>query len=87
MLQPTVVTAIELQEHPLLGHPLSTTAMTGRTSAPRAGDARITKDRPDRRTGQPDPLPLRQQLGEVGLVQPFVSRLGELRDTHGADRT
>ena len=83
VLQPGVLAAVDLHQHPLLGHaPAPETVPLG-TPAPGTADVGLEQDAAHRGTAQVDAFTLLQQLGEVGVVRPGVSVAGQLH--HGSD--
>ena len=61
-------TAVDLDQHPLLGHALAPEPVLLGAAAPRAADAGLDQDAAHRGPAQVDPLPLPEQLGEVAVV-------------------
>ena len=76
--QPPVETAVDLHQHPTLGHPLSSYAVFGRTPVARAGNARTGQDAPHGGPAQVDALPISEQLGQVRVVGSGVGGAGQL---------
>ena len=82
LLEPGVVAAVELEQHPRLWHALAPHAVLWRAAPPRAGHAGPRQDAPHRGAAEGEALVLLQQLGEVGVVGARVARGGEAR--HGS---
>ena len=76
--QPPVVAAVDLHQHPFLGHSLSPYPVLGWTPFARAGDAGPGQDAPHGRPAEVDALLVPEQLGEVGVVGPGVGGAGQL---------
>jgi hypothetical protein len=68
-LQPVVVAAIDLQQHPGLRVALPLLVVSAGTPLPRTGQARLPPETPDRRARQADGILLSQDLGEVLVVE------------------
>ncbi len=75
--EPGVVTAIDLEEHPLARHALAPGAVQRWAAAARARDARPGQDAPHRGAAEGDAFTLVEELGEVAVVGPVVARGGE----------
>ena len=82
LLEPGVVAAVELEQHPRARHALAPHAVLWRAAPPRAGHAGPRQDAPHRGAAEGEALVLLQQLGEVGVVGARVARGGEAR--HGS---
>ena len=76
VLQPGMVAAVHLNEHPRLGHALTPEPVLLGAAASRAADASLDQDPAHRGTAQVDPLPLLQQLGEVAVVGAGIAVAG-----------
>ena len=76
--QPPVETAVDLHQHPSLGHPLPPHPMLGRTPVAWAGNARPGQNAPHGGPAEVDALPVPEQLGEVGVVGASVGGAGQL---------
>ena len=76
--QPSMETAVDLHQHPFLGHSLSPYPVLGWTPFARAGDACLGQDAPHGRPAEVDALSVPEQLGEVGVVGASVGRAGQL---------
>ena len=79
-LEPVVGAAVELEEHALGRHPWPAAAVPRRPPAPRAGDALGAQDGPHRLAAHEDALPLREQVGEVAVVELAVPLPPQLDD-------
>lgn len=77
--------AIDLEQHPLLWHPLPAAPVPRRTAGPDRLDRRLGEDPPQRPRGDDDLLALREQLGEVRPVHPVVRRRRELDEARPQD--
>ena len=77
--QPPVVAAVDLHQHPFLGHSLSPYPVLGWTPFARAGDAGLGQDAPHGRPAEVDALSVPEQLGEVGVVDASVPGPSQLR--------
>ena len=66
--QPGMMAAVNLHQHAFLGHSLPSHPVSGRPTFPRAGNARPGQDAVHRSPAEVNPLPVTQQLGEVGLI-------------------
>ena len=82
LLDPGVMAAVELEQHPRLWHALAPDAVLWWTAPPRAGHAGPRQDAPHRGAAEGEALVLLEQLGEVGVVGARVARGGEAR--HGS---
>ena len=82
LLEPGVVAAVELEQHPRARHALAPHAVLWRAAPPRAGHAGPRQDAPHRGAAEGEALVLLEQLGEVGVVGARVARGGEAR--HGS---
>ena len=74
LLEPGVVAAVELEQHPRPWHALAPHAVLWRAAPPRAGHAGPRQDAPHRGAAEGEVLVLLQQLGEVGVVGARVAR-------------
>ena len=83
LLEPGVMTAVDLEQHPLARHPLAADAVLGRPAASGTRDAGPRQDPADGPTAQVEPLVLPQQLGEVGVVRSRVAGGGQAHDGRG----
>ena len=81
--QPPVETAVDLHQHPSLGHPLSPGPVLGWTPVARTGDARLGQDAAHGGPAQVDVLPVPEQLGEVGVIGANVAGAGQLHHRVG----
>jgi hypothetical protein len=72
-----VATPVELEEQALCRHPRAPAPVARGPVPAGRGDPLRPQDPPDARAGQRDPLPLREQLGEVGVVGPGIAARGE----------
>jgi len=79
-LEPVVPRAVDLDEHPRLGHPLSPAPVPRRPAMPGRGKAGVTEQPAQRGPGDRDPLVGGQQLCEVAVVDPLVPAAGEVED-------
>ena len=80
LLEPGVVAAVDLEQHPLARHALAPHAVPWRAAPPRAGHAGPRQDAPYRRAAEAKARLLLDQLGEVGVVGAPVARGGEAHD-------
>ena len=76
-LQPGMGAAIEEDEHARLGHALSAAAMPWRPAASWTVDAGLVQDATDGGAGQPEALPLGEELGEVLMIDAGIGALGQ----------
>ena len=76
-LQPGMGAAIEEDEHARLGHALPAAAMARGPAAAGTGEAGLVQDAMDGGAGQPEVLPLGEELGEVLMVDPWVGPSGQ----------
>ena len=81
--QPPVETAVDLHQHPSLGHPLPSHPVLGRTPVAGAGDPRPGQDAAYGGSAQVDTLPVPEQLGQVGVIGSGVSAAGQLHHRVG----
>ena len=81
VLQPGVMTAVQLQQHPRLGHPLAAKTVRRRAAAAGTADAGLGENAAHRGPAQVDALPLTEQFGEVGVVGALVAAGGQFH--HG----
>jgi hypothetical protein len=77
-LEPVVARPVELEQETLLGHPVPSTPVAGRTPVARAGATRGAQDAAHRDPAQRDALVFRQQFREVAVVGPVVAGPSEL---------
>ena len=73
-----MMAAVNLHQHAFLRHPLPSHPVSGRPTFPRAGDARPGQDAVYRSPAEVNPLPVAQQLGEVGLIGSGIGGAGQL---------
>ena len=73
--------AVQLQQHPRLGHPLATKTVLRRAPTPRTADARLGENAAHRGPAQVDAFAFAEQFGEVGVVGAFVAAGGQFH--HG----
>ena len=78
VLQPSVMAAVQLHQHPSLGHSLAAETVLRRTPAAGTADARPGQNAPHRGPAEVDAFPLAQQLGVVGVVGALVALGGQL---------
>ena len=78
LTQPPMKTAVDLHQHAFLGHSLPSHPVSGRPTFPRAGNARPGQDAVHCSPAGVNPLPVTQQLGEVGLIGSPVGGAGQL---------
>ena len=76
--QPGMMAAVNLHQHAFLGHSLPSYPVSGRTTFPRAGNARPGQDAVHRPPAEVNSLPATQQLGEVGLIGSGIGGAGQL---------
>ncbi len=81
VLQPGVMAAVKLHQHPCLGHPLAAETVLLRAPAAGTADVRPGENSPHRGPAEVDALPLAQQLGEVSMVGALIALGGQLN--HG----
>ena len=77
--------AVDLEEQARLAHPLPAAPVAPRSPGPGRGQARLGEDPAQGPLRDDDPLPLGEQVGEVGPVGSRVRRRGELEEA-GAGR-
>lgn len=80
VLQPGVMAAVALDEHPGLRHAGAAGAVTRRPPDAGAAQACGPEDAVDRRVGEGEAFPLREEFGQVLVVDPRVPRSGEPDD-------
>lgn len=80
ILEPVVPAAIDLEEHACLGHPLATEPVTPRPSSSHRRQPGLGEDPAQRPLGHDDPLPLGEQVREVGSVDALVCRRCQLHE-------
>jgi len=73
--------AVDLQEHPRLGHALATAAVTSGTPTPDRRQAGLGEDPPQAPLCHRDALALGEQVREVGPVHVPVGRRGQLGES------
>ena len=76
--EPAMATAVDLQELPFARHPLPAAAVLRRATRADGRQASLGQDPPERPLGDRDPLPLGQEFGQVGVVDPGIRRPGQL---------
>ena len=81
VLQPGVMAAVQLDQHPRLGHPLAAETVLRRAPTAGTADARFGENAPHRGPAQVDALAFAEQFGEVGVVGAFVAAGGQFH--HG----
>ena len=84
-LEPGVMAAVDLQQHPLAGHPLTPDTVLGRPAPAGTRDAGPRQDPADGPTAHVQALVLPEQLGEVGVVRSRVAGAGEAHHGRGDD--
>ncbi len=88
IFEPGMMTGIELDEHPFLGHALPAGAMLGGTPAAGAGNAGMVQKATDGLARDPHAFPLPEELGEMLMVHrgirgasqphdPLTERIGQ----------
>ena len=77
VLQPGVMAAVQLHQHPGLGHPLAAETVLRRAPAVGSADARLAQNAPHRGPAEVDALPLAQELGDVGMVGALIALGGQ----------
>ena len=77
LIQPGMVAAVDLQQHPLLGQSFPPDPVFGRTMPPGAGQTEAAQETTYRLAAQVNALPFRQHLGEVAVVEAGVSFTGQ----------
>ena len=65
--------AVQLHQHPRLGHPLASETVLRRVPTAGTTVARLGQNAPHRGSAEVNALPLTQQLGEVGVVGALVA--------------
>ena len=80
VLQPGVMAAVQLHQHPRLGHPLAAETVLRRVPTAGTANARLGPNAPHRGSAEVDALPLTQQLGEVGVVGALVALRRQFHD-------
>ena len=80
LLEPGVMAAVDLEQHPRPWHALAPHAVLWRAAPPRAGHAGPRQDAPHRGAAEGEAFVLLKQLGEVGVVGARVARGGEAHD-------
>ena len=65
VLEPGVMAAVELDEHPFLGHAITARAVLGWPAPARAGDAGLVQQATDGLAGDPHALPFPEEVGKV----------------------
>jgi hypothetical protein len=89
--EPAVAAAIRLEQHPFLGAPLPPPVPVRWPAGPGGGDPGAEQHPAHRRAAQADAFPLRQELGEVLLINPCIRASGQGDDArrhrrrHGPD--
>ena len=85
LLEPGVMAAVDLQQHPLAGHPLTPDTVLGGPAAAGTRDAGPRQDPAHRPTAHVQTLVLPEQLGEVSVVRSRVAGAGEAHHGRGDD--
>jgi len=80
VFEPRMMTGIELDEHPFLGHALAAGAMFGGTPSPGAGEAGLVQEATDGLARDPQSFPLPEELGEVLMVHCGIDGAGQPHD-------
>lgn len=75
--EPAVAAAVDLEQHPLLWHPLPAAPVPRGAAGPDRPDRRLGEDPPERPRGDDESLALGEQLSEKGPVHPVVRRRRE----------
>ena len=83
LLEPGVVAAVDLEQHPLAGHPLTPDTVLGRPAPAGTRDAGPRQDPADGPTAHVQALVLPEQLGEVGVIRSRVAGGGEAHHGRG----
>ena len=83
LLEPGVVAAVDLEQHPLAGHPLTPDTVLGRPAPAGTRDAGPRQDPADGPTAHVQALVLPEQLGEVGVIRSRVAGAGEAHHGRG----
>lgn len=76
--EPAVSAAVELEEPAGLTDPFAPAPVAGWSTAPDRGDAGLVEDPPQGPLRDGDPFALREEIGEVGPVDPGVRRRRQL---------
>ena len=84
VLQPGVLAAIDLDQHPFLGHAPAPEPVLLGTAASGAAQAGPDQNAAHRGAAQVDALPLPQQFGEVGVVGACIAVAGQLHHGSGS---
>ena len=79
-LQPGMMAAIALHEHPGLGQAIAPEVVARRAAAPRAAQPGFPEDAVDRGVGQRETFPLGSELAEMLVVEACIGCLGEPDD-------
>ena len=74
VLQPGVVAANKLQEHPLLGHPLTPVPVARRSPVSRTGQSSAQENAPASSPTQRHTLILRNDLCQMGVIETRIPR-------------
>ena len=82
VLQPGMVAAVDLHQHPLLGHAPAPEPVLLGAAAARTADACLDQNAAHRGTAQVDALAFPQQFGEMSMVGARVAVAGQLH--HGS---
>ena len=69
LLQPGVMAAVNLEQHPLARHPRAPHAVLRRLSPAGTGHTGLLQDPPDREAAQVEPLVLPEQFAQMNLSQ------------------
>ena len=76
--QPPVITAVQLDQYALSGHPLATHSMLGRPATARTAQPCLRQDAPQGGSADIDAFPLAQQFTQMGMVDSLVSSAGQM---------
>ena len=79
LAQPAVVTAVQLDQHALLGHPLAAHPVLRRTPASRTVQSRFDQHAPQGSPAHVDSLSFTEQLREVSMIGSLVDRTSQMQ--------
>ena len=72
-----MITAVQLDQHTLPGHPLAADPVLGWPSPPGTAEPGVHQDAPQGGPGDVDTLAFTEQLAQMGVVGPRVSGAGQ----------
>ena len=82
--QPQLMTAVQLDQHTLPGHPLTAYPVLGRSSAARTAQSGVDQDAPQSSPPDVDYLAFALQLAQMGVVGASIPSTGQTH--HIGDR-